>query len=192
MDTVNENNDCNVRQDPIGGISHTARRNEKLRRSQSQVREMKKKIGSLEQTVGELTNKITELKHTHAEVLSEKTQLEQENNELAALNAELTKILAKVTKERDGKSTNHHETTITSVQYEDLLTRLATLEVENRGLQAVVRRHYTKQRSEQSSECSSMPLYNGQNSKRADPNSKLGIKVGQDDDESDDATVINV
>ena len=52
MDTVNENNDCNVRQDPIGGISHTARRNEKLRRSQSQVREIKRKLDHLNKRLG--------------------------------------------------------------------------------------------------------------------------------------------
>ena len=163
----------------------------KIKQHGKAVTNKNKEIAMLLRANKDLTLENTDLKRlsTDSETLSEKLKLQIENSELVAVNAELTKVLAKVSKERDEYAKNidcalesDNEPKITISQYEELIARLQAVEFENKGLQAVVRRHYTKEQSDISSECSSMPLYSGENLKSADPNAKLGIMLDQSDD----------
>ena len=180
--------------------------------AQSQVKELMKKVGDADMKIKqhgkavtnknkeiavlkraneELATEITNLKRVSndSETLSEKLKLQVENSDLIAANAELTKVLAKVSKERDEYAKNHinlydtdSQPKITIAQYEELVARLEAIEIENKGLQAVVRRHYTNEQSDTSSECSSMPLYSGDNLTHVDPNAKLGVMLDKSDD----------
>ena len=79
------------------------------------------------------------------------------------------------------------------------MSRLEGVEVQNQGLQALIRRQYVKSAKDEEtrlnrlseittrSDCSSMQFYTGENAAKSDPSAKHGVLIENDD--SDEASI---
>ena len=171
----------------------------KIKQQAKIIKTKDNEILSLEKTNEKLEKEVADLKARTPSKISVSnsikvkiSQLKAENSELKALNTELSKKLSKHFIDEQLRPQKQSESKITNSQYEEIMSRLGGIEVQNQGLLAMIRRYClksgenpeTKSRriSEitNSSDCSSMQFYTGENEAKSDPSSKLGVQMEND------------
>ena len=178
----------------------------KIKQQAKIIKNQDKEISSLKKTNEKLEKELADLKartptkiSVSNSIKAKMSELKAENSELKALNTELSEKLSKLSTNEQPRLRNHSESTITNAQYEEIMSRLEGVEVQNQGLQALIRRQYVKSVKDEetrsnrlskittSSDCSSMQFYTGENEAKSNPNAKLGVQI--ENDYSDEASI---